>query len=192
MFGFHPKAPATPRDYAACSGCSLCLLVCPAWRDSHDPRLTAEGLAKGLQAGASTAQVAGALEACSLCGACEPVCPERIDLVGLIVELRRSLPRRVELDAVRAGLAQGARTAANAVPMLPLLVKDSARYVEWCIEPDGEGRQIAYESNDGGDREIFNGLRDPGSKIDLSVPYGGAVKIRIFVNGILVEERPVK
>ncbi len=46
-------------------------------------------------------------------------------------------------------------TAANAVPMLPLLIKDSARYVEWCIEPDGEGRQIAYESNDGGDREIF-------------------------------------
>ncbi len=43
-----------------------------------------------------------------------------------------------------------------------------------------------------GEREIFNGLRDPGSKIDLSVPYGGAEKVRIFVNGILVEERPVK
>lgn len=43
-----------------------------------------------------------------------------------------------------------------------------------------------------GEREIFNGLRDPGSKIDLSVPYGDAEKIRIFVNGILVEERPVK
>ena len=39
---------------------------------------------------------------------------------------------------------------------------------------------------------LFNGLRDPGSKIDLSVPYGGAEKVRIFVNGILVEERPVK
>lgn len=43
-----------------------------------------------------------------------------------------------------------------------------------------------------GEREIFNGLRDPGSKIDLSIPYGGAEKVRIFVNGILVEERPVK
>jgi eukaryotic-like serine/threonine-protein kinase len=43
-----------------------------------------------------------------------------------------------------------------------------------------------------GDREIFNGLRDPGSKIDLSVPQAGAHKIRIFENGILVEERPVK
>lgn len=43
-----------------------------------------------------------------------------------------------------------------------------------------------------GDREIFNGLRDPGSKIDMAVPYGGADKIRIFVNGILVEEKSVK
>ena len=43
-----------------------------------------------------------------------------------------------------------------------------------------------------GDREIFNGFRDPGTKIDLSIPYGGAEKVRIFVNGILVEERPVK
>lgn len=43
-----------------------------------------------------------------------------------------------------------------------------------------------------GDRELFNGLRDPGSKIDLVVPFGGATKVRIFVNGILVEERPVK
>lgn len=43
-----------------------------------------------------------------------------------------------------------------------------------------------------GDREIFNGLRDPGSKIDLTVPYGGADKVRIFINGILVEEREVK
>ena len=46
-------------------------------------------------------------------------------------------------------------TASNAVPMLPLLVKDSLRYAEWCVEPDGKGQQIAYESNDGGNREIF-------------------------------------
>jgi ferredoxin len=116
MFGFHPKAPTMPRDHAACSGCSLCLLVCPAWRDSHDPRLTPEGLAKALQAGASVAQVAGALEACSLCGACEPVCPERIELVGLIVNLRRQLPRRDELETVRASLQQAAQAAANATP----------------------------------------------------------------------------
>lgn len=51
-------------------------------------------------------------------------------------------------------------------------------------------RVVALGKN--GEREVFNGLRDPGSKIDLSVPYAGAEKVRIFVNGILVEERPIK
>lgn len=46
-------------------------------------------------------------------------------------------------------------TPARCVPMLPLLVKDSFRFAEWFVEPDRKGRQIAYESNDGGDREIF-------------------------------------
>jgi len=40
-----------------------------------------------------------------------------------------------------------------------------------------------------GERELFNGLRSPGSKIDLSIPPGGRAKVKIFLNGILVEER---
>ncbi|MBI4051373.1 MAG: PASTA domain-containing protein, partial [Elusimicrobia bacterium] len=40
-----------------------------------------------------------------------------------------------------------------------------------------------------GEREVFNGLRPPGSKIDLTIPQTGSAKIRIFANGILVEER---
>jgi len=43
-----------------------------------------------------------------------------------------------------------------------------------------------------GEREVFNGLRAPGSKIDLTAPYGGPAKIRIFVNGILVEEKEMQ
>lgn len=31
----------------------------------------------------------------------------------------------------------------------------SGRYAEWAAEPDPRGRSIAFESNDGGDREIF-------------------------------------
>lgn len=65
--------------------------------------------------------------------------------------------------------------------------------VHYEVSQSGAQRHIRVVAlGTSGDREIFNGLRDPGSKIDLSVPYGGAVKIRIFVNGILVEERPVK
>jgi serine/threonine-protein kinase len=65
--------------------------------------------------------------------------------------------------------------------------------VHYEVSQSGSQRHIRIVAlGKSGDREIFNGLRDPGSKIDLSVPYGGAEKIRIFVNGILVEERPVK
>ncbi|MFH1725611.1 MAG: PASTA domain-containing protein [Elusimicrobiota bacterium] len=40
-----------------------------------------------------------------------------------------------------------------------------------------------------GERELFNGLRVPGSKIDLAIPEGGHARMKIFLNGILVEER---
>ncbi|MBI4056326.1 MAG: PASTA domain-containing protein [Elusimicrobia bacterium] len=42
-----------------------------------------------------------------------------------------------------------------------------------------------------GEREVFNGLRAPGSKVDLDIPQSGSAKVRIFVNGILVEEREI-
>ncbi|MBI5595891.1 MAG: PASTA domain-containing protein [Elusimicrobia bacterium] len=40
-----------------------------------------------------------------------------------------------------------------------------------------------------GERELFNGLRAPGTKIDLAVPQAGRARVKIFLNGILVEER---
>lgn len=46
-------------------------------------------------------------------------------------------------------------TPSFAVPLLPFLIPDSHRYVKWQPVPDHKGRQIAYESNDGGDREVF-------------------------------------
>lgn len=81
------------RDYSACIGCSLCRLVCPMWRSHRDPRFSPEGLAKALQHGATAAELAAPIEACSLCGACDPACPERIDLTGMVMELRRRLPK---------------------------------------------------------------------------------------------------
>jgi serine/threonine-protein kinase len=40
-----------------------------------------------------------------------------------------------------------------------------------------------------GERELFNGLRKPGSKIDLPLQQSGGAHVKIFLNGILVEER---
>jgi eukaryotic-like serine/threonine-protein kinase len=43
-----------------------------------------------------------------------------------------------------------------------------------------------------GERELFNGLRKPGSKIDLPLQQAGSARAKIFVNGILVEERDLQ
>ena len=99
MLGVRPHA-LPHKGYDACSGCSLCLLVCPVWRKSNDVRLTPHGRAKALQHGATVADITESIESCTLCGACEPVCPERIDLVGMIVGLRQQLPRRSDPNAI--------------------------------------------------------------------------------------------
>ena len=43
-----------------------------------------------------------------------------------------------------------------------------------------------------GEREILNETKQPGSKIDLNVPYGGMATFRIYVDGILVREKEMK
>ena len=91
MLGFINSVSATRNDYAACNGCGLCLLVCPVWRMTRDLRFTPHGRAKALQHGVGIGDIAASVESCTLCAACEPVCPERIDLVGMIVDLRREL-----------------------------------------------------------------------------------------------------
>lgn len=68
----------------------------------------------------------------------------------------------------------------------------------------GPSKSIRYEVSQGsadstvrivvvdqyGERELFNGVRPPGSKIDLSVPDTGlGARMKVFLNGILVEER---
>ena len=80
--------------YEACTGCSLCLLVCPVWRATGDIRLTPHGRAKALQHGAGAEELAASIDTCTLCGACEPACPADIGLIAMIMELRADLARR--------------------------------------------------------------------------------------------------
>lgn len=40
-----------------------------------------------------------------------------------------------------------------------------------------------------GEREVFNGLRKPGSKVEIPLQETGGARVKIFLNGILVEER---
>lgn len=114
-----------PRDYPACSGCSLCRLVCPMWRHRRDPRYSPEGLAKARQNGAGVAELAVVLDACTLCGACDPVCPEGIALTGMVMDLRRELELPPEFEAVQVAYGQAAAVA-DAAPAGALLLPGAA------------------------------------------------------------------
>ena len=93
---------APTADHSACSGCRLCVLVCPVWRETYDLRMTPKGRAKALQHGAGIDDIAESVEACTLCGACEPACPEHIALVPMVESLRRQLPRTPPLLEIQA------------------------------------------------------------------------------------------
>ena len=43
-----------------------------------------------------------------------------------------------------------------------------------------------------GDNEILNETKQPGSKIDLEIPYTDQAAVRVFVDGILVRERELQ
>lgn len=120
-------ATTSRRDYTACSGCSLCRLVCPMWRARRDPRFSAEGLAKMRQNGALEGELVEVLDACSLCGACDPVCPENIALTDMIVEMRGEVELLPDLAVLQVGYQQAAAEAAvEPMPSGALLLPGSS------------------------------------------------------------------
>ncbi|MDH3974704.1 MAG: 4Fe-4S dicluster domain-containing protein [Deltaproteobacteria bacterium] len=75
-------------DFSACSGCSLCLLPCPVWRQKRDITFTWQGRARALQQGAAKEDLRESIFACAYCGSCDPICPQGIDLRGNMAQLR--------------------------------------------------------------------------------------------------------
>jgi NAD-dependent dihydropyrimidine dehydrogenase PreA subunit len=98
MFGLAKRTRPLQNDYASCSGCGLCLLVCPVWRRDRDFGLTPLGRARALQHGAVAAGMSASIQSCTLCAACEPACPEEIGLVEMTLDLRRRLPQAAALQ----------------------------------------------------------------------------------------------
>jgi len=78
------SATANASSYADCHGCSLCLLPCPMWRQHRDVSFSPQGFAKAMQAGATAMDLRPQLSSCIMCGACDVMCPENIDLTGMV------------------------------------------------------------------------------------------------------------
>jgi ferredoxin len=155
--------PDSRKDYADCSGCGLCLLVCPVWRRTHDLRFTPHGRAKALQHGAAPADIAASVEACTLCAACVPVCPEEIDLLAMTLDLRRQLapPQAIQASGAR-GNERTTRTPTRAL----LLPDESLRR-----DPAILARVLAALGPDG----AIDTAHDDGADIALALEAGAEV-----------------
>lgn len=129
---------------ADCSGCGICLPVCPVYKltglETDGPRgrvRICQAMANGELAPEAAA---AAISRCLLCGRCEQVCPARLPLAGIFVAAHlavgRFLPVSLRRRAVAAGLLQLTRAqdvlqapaallqktikSARALPELPL------------------------------------------------------------------------
>jgi ferredoxin len=122
MFAPAKNTRQPPGDYACCSGCNLCLLVCPVWRRTRDFALTPHGRAKALLFGAGAADIAVSVQSCTLCAACEPVCPEEIPLVEMTLALRRRLPQLAAVQGLRARMGAPAAPQPAAQPAAATLL----------------------------------------------------------------------
>ncbi len=165
MFDFFKNTFAPRRNYSDCSGCSLCLLVCPVWRQHRDISLTPHGHAKALQNVNSAADVVASVENCTLCMACEPVCPENIDIIGMILDLRRQLAAPTWLHELQTRVNERAtRPVAPAPSSSTMLLPDQALYAY----PDILARIVALLRS-------VNISDDDGSDISLALESGAAI-----------------
>ena len=160
-------------EHASCSGCSLCLLACPVWQQRADVRLTPHGRSKAQQHGALAADLAASAGSCTVCMACEPICPERLPLVEMVLALRSHAPlgparirARMEAAAVRP---PGPSLSGKAVLIpTPALSADPAR-LQRILRRLGAG--FVYADDDGADIALA---------LEAGVPVPESRRIRFF------------
>lgn len=154
------------KDYPDCSGCGLCTLVCPMWRSNRDLQHSPHGWAKALQHGAAPSDLADALWNCTLCRACDPVCPEQIDVSGMILKLRAQLVHPQTTVLQERMVAQTRRPAPACQEKTALLAGEALR-----AHPALLNRITALLDNAG----VLVVAHDDGADISLALEAGVTV-----------------
>ncbi|MEK7383829.1 MAG: hypothetical protein AAB262_11170, partial [Elusimicrobiota bacterium] len=91
-------------------------------------------------------------------------------------------------DAVLSGEEKVIVTVSGRKASAPALA--SSKTFRYELPQSGSDSQVRIVMVDKyGERELFNGLRKPGSKIEVPVQSAGGARVKIYQNGILVEER---
>jgi Fe-S oxidoreductase len=78
------------------------MIGCPAYEELSSEAHTAKGRNRMLQAGLKAPDMAEAIEACTLCGYCDAVCPKHVRNVEIVLRLRRDLSGASSLSAPAA------------------------------------------------------------------------------------------
>lgn len=196
MLGFTKNTPQPHKDHAACSGCSLCLLVCPVWRRSRDIGLTPLGRAKALQYGAAAADIAASVQSCTLCAACEPVCPEEIGLVAMTLDLRRQLVQPATAQSLRSRMdGQAARPPAQPLSALMALLPGEALRARPATLARaaallGGERDLAVAGDDGADIALAleAGLPVPAQRLERFLQPLRRLKKILVADGLLLRQ----
>ncbi len=109
-------------SHSNCHGCSLCLLSCPMWQQRRDVQYSPQGIFKALQHNATHDEITPALFSCLLCGACDVLCPEQIDITDTIQTLRQKafakggeIELRKKIESLLAQPVAETRTEADAI-----------------------------------------------------------------------------
>jgi ferredoxin len=167
-------------EFSSCHGCSLCLLSCPVWRQTRDVRLTPHGRAKALQNGATAADLQTSIASCTLCGSCEPACPEEIPLVDMILELRRQQPIQVAEVPPGNGIS-----LENALLAGEVLRRDPERLKRITSLLD-----IAVAADDGSDisRAIECGAALPSGRVSSFIGSFRSAKRLVVADGLLLRK----
>ena len=194
-------APAThttePRqDFASCSGCGLCLLVCPVWQRERDIGLTPLVRAKALQFGAIAADLEASVQSCTLCAACEPVCPEDIALVAMTLGLRAQLLPPATAQGLRARMDEQAALPTAPAPSAATLLlpgralRARAATLARTLRLLGGERQVATAADDGADMVLAleAGLPLPAKRMERFLqPLRRSTKL-VVGDGLLLRE----
>ena len=169
-------------EFSSCHGCDLCLLTCPVWRQTRDVRLTPHGRAKALQHGATAAELRASIASCTLCGSCEPACPEEIPLVDMILELRRQQP----LQVVQG---EGPREKEISVENV-LLAGEALRQDAERLKRIASLLDIAVAADDGADisRAIECGAALPSERVSSFIGSFRKAKRLVVADGLLLRK----
>lgn len=194
MEPFTSQKSPSGKDYSACSGCGLCLLPCPVWRQTRDIVFTWQGRARALQQGATSEELTDSLFACTNCGACDPICPERIDLRGTMAKLRGEHKENPLADEIRHSMEEALKKPLYSKKKADflLIAGENLKNVDRIMSLFSEKGSIDLVCNNGRDITLAMeaGLEIPRERLDRFInPLKSAREI-IVSDGIL--KQPLK